>query len=611
MSKPESGSATCPKCKHTFQVTYWASVNITLNPELRERVLSGDIRKHACPKCRQQLTIDTDLLYHDMSRKFMVSYQVAKDGQTHPIDSRLLEAISASMADYQLRFVVSWSQLPEKIRMFEAGLDDNQIELIKLIVANKAYGHVNFGDDCIYFLEKREKPLGEGEISFEVYQDGQLLGTCQYPLAEYNKVANQVQQQLGSNYGAGEWKTVNQASIRGHKGLQPDYNRALDLAGHDNEIKEQSKHLASRCQAVETAAPKATGDTPAYARLIAGRMIHQQLNKPFLGRPYLKWGQCFGLWSYLFELGGILAAKHAANLEAFVPAFLGGQGDSAKEDLTVIANSLIAEGRVNKSMKFFDYVQTESIRRAKYKGDVDGFLREAGKERVPLRTAAELAQFYAIQGAALGTIFPDVVRTIFQQTYDSYMRWEQFYAAGLDIRPYQASNDYEKAEKEENEGFMAYCREAHPQLYSVLNEQALAQPPKEDVRTIGSLTHKQYEGMKGYEPSQSPTKLDFTGKESVGKCPKCGGMIFETEDSYICERSQAERRACKFELRKMKTIFGGEISKEQVQKLLTTGRTDLLNVFVRGRPGRPFLEYLKLENGELRIVRAPREKPAS
>jgi hypothetical protein len=56
---------------------------------------------------------------------------------------------------------------------------------------------------------------------------------------------------------------------------------------------------------------------PAYARAVAASVIQQHLNKPFLGRPYLKYGQCLGLWSYFFELGGILAGKHASNLDAF------------------------------------------------------------------------------------------------------------------------------------------------------------------------------------------------------------------------------------------------------------------------------------------------------
>jgi DNA topoisomerase-3 len=98
------------------------------------------------------------------------------------------------------------------------------------------------------------------------------------------------------------------------------------------------------------------------------------------------------------------------------------------------------------------------------------------------------------------------------------------------------------------------------------------------------------------KPKEPATKIDFTGKASLGKCPKCGGKIFETETSYICERSQAARTACKFKLSKM--ILGRDILKEQASKLLTAGKTDLLDRFISKR-GRPFSAYLKLEDGKV------------
>ena len=98
------------------------------------------------------------------------------------------------------------------------------------------------------------------------------------------------------------------------------------------------------------------------------------------------------------------------------------------------------------------------------------------------------------------------------------------------------------------------------------------------------------------KPKEPAAKIDFTGKESLGECPKCGGKIFEAETSYICERSQADPRPCKFKL--SKTILGREIPKEQAQKLLTTGKTDLLDGFISKR-GRPFSAYLKLEDGKV------------
>jgi DNA topoisomerase-3 len=98
------------------------------------------------------------------------------------------------------------------------------------------------------------------------------------------------------------------------------------------------------------------------------------------------------------------------------------------------------------------------------------------------------------------------------------------------------------------------------------------------------------------QPKEPVAKIDFTGKESLGKCPKCGGKIFETETSYICERSQADRKPCKFKL--SKTILGRDIPKDQAQKLLATGKTDLLEGFISKR-GRPFSAYLKLEDGKV------------
>jgi DNA topoisomerase-3 len=98
------------------------------------------------------------------------------------------------------------------------------------------------------------------------------------------------------------------------------------------------------------------------------------------------------------------------------------------------------------------------------------------------------------------------------------------------------------------------------------------------------------------KPKEPVAKIDFTGKESIGTCPKCGGKIFETQSSYICERSQADQKPCNFRL--SKTILGRDIPKEQAQKLLATGKTDLLDNFISKR-GRPFSAYLKLEDGKV------------
>jgi DNA topoisomerase-3 len=101
-------------------------------------------------------------------------------------------------------------------------------------------------------------------------------------------------------------------------------------------------------------------------------------------------------------------------------------------------------------------------------------------------------------------------------------------------------------------------------------------------------------------------KIDFTGLTPIGKCPKCGGNIFDTPQGYICERSQAEQKSCKFK-KIGKEILQRPIDVEQVKKLLEKGKTDLLDKFI-SKAGKPFSAYLVLdENDKVVFEFPPRE----
>ena len=84
-------------------------------------------------------------------------------------------------------------------------------------------------------------------------------------------------------------------------------------------------------------------------------------------------------------------------------------------------------------------------------------------------------------------------------------------------------------------------------------------------------------------------KPDFSSQEPLGKCSKCGGQVFEFGMSYICENSVGPNKTCDF--RSGKVILQRPIEREQMQKLLATGRTDLLDRFI-SRKGRPFKAFL-------------------
>jgi DNA topoisomerase-3 len=91
---------------------------------------------------------------------------------------------------------------------------------------------------------------------------------------------------------------------------------------------------------------------------------------------------------------------------------------------------------------------------------------------------------------------------------------------------------------------------------------------------------------------EPPPKIDFTGKEVVGKCPKCGGQVFDTEAGYLCENSQLEAKLCKFKIGKI--ILEQPIEPAQAQKILATKKSDVLDKFI-SKSGKPFPAFLVMD----------------
>ncbi len=113
----------------------------------------------------------------------------------------------------------------------------------------------------------------------------------------------------------------------------------------------------------------------------------------------------------------------------------------------------------------------------------------------------------------------------------------------------------------------------------------------------------------GGEDGEAP---DFSEQAPVGACPKCGGRVFEHGMSYVCEHSLGSAKTCDF--RSGKVILQQEIAREQMGKLLSAGRTDLLPGFKSSRTGRSFKAFLvKQPDGKIGFEFEKKEpkKPAA
>src|SRR5690606_8442874 len=104
--------------------------------------------------------------------------------------------------------------------------------------------------------------------------------------------------------------------------------------------------------------------------------------------------------------------------------------------------------------------------------------------------------------------------------------------------------------------------------------------------------------------------VDLSALEPLGPCPKCGGKVYEWGSNYVCEHAVPTEKhptpTCDF--RSGKIILQQPVEREQMAKLLATGKTDLLDKFVSMRTRRPFKAFLAwdAEAGKVNFEFEPR-----
>ena len=107
--------------------------------------------------------------------------------------------------------------------------------------------------------------------------------------------------------------------------------------------------------------------------------------------------------------------------------------------------------------------------------------------------------------------------------------------------------------------------------------------------------------------------VDFGDQPTLGACPKCASNVFELGKNYVCEKSVSTLNqptpSCDF--KSGQVILQQPIEREQMVKLLTTGKTDLLDKFVSMRTRRAFKASLAWdkEAGKVNVEFAPSKFP--
>jgi hypothetical protein len=64
-------------------MTLWSTVNVTLEPHLKDEIMRQRLNVFFCSKCDYHGSVDASLLYHDMDGHYCIQY-VAKEDMKSP-----------------------------------------------------------------------------------------------------------------------------------------------------------------------------------------------------------------------------------------------------------------------------------------------------------------------------------------------------------------------------------------------------------------------------------------------------------------------------------------------------------------------------------------------
>lgn len=171
----DSVQVVCSRCGKAFRTEGVPLINTEGSPELKEKLLSGELFLRECPHCGARNLARWPLLYHDPAEKVMVWLS---DGSADT-EARMKAAVAGEdFAGYNGRIVDTPGALLEKVKIFDAGLDDIALEMAKFITRQELGKDVDLlffnlegADNEITLTYPEAGQMQLVRIGFNVYED--------------------------------------------------------------------------------------------------------------------------------------------------------------------------------------------------------------------------------------------------------------------------------------------------------------------------------------------------------------------------------------------------------------------------------------------------------
>lgn len=205
MSTAITKDIVCPNCGQTQKLELYTSINAEENPELRRDILRESVFDWECRHCGYTAQMAYPTIYHDPEKGCMICLRpsgAVSKAETIP-----------AVKGLKKRSVKNPQELKEKILIFEAGLDDTAIELVKnaivTVLKKNIDGNIHAyfcsaqGEELKFalFIKGRQDPIYQTTHMAVYRQSQEVLRTLDYKEADdFNVVNSKLAQRLLDQY---------------------------------------------------------------------------------------------------------------------------------------------------------------------------------------------------------------------------------------------------------------------------------------------------------------------------------------------------------------------------------------------------------------------------
>ncbi len=139
---------SCPECGHINNFKRYMSINVTHEPELKQKVFDKSLFLMTCEACNCVAQYEYDTLYNDQDKNLMIQLYAGNQ----PIEMEFYELLNSKAADirratgldYSFRIVKTVDRLMETILIYDFGLDDRIVAMARYIMRTKREENIFF-----------------------------------------------------------------------------------------------------------------------------------------------------------------------------------------------------------------------------------------------------------------------------------------------------------------------------------------------------------------------------------------------------------------------------------------------------------------------------------